>query len=240
MKKIAVCLLALWLAMTLIACDPSNGGNDDTTAGGDTIAAGTTDGVGTTDQNPSAESGIGSVMTPNFGEILGGTAGSDTVWGKTDAATKAAIIESGRAQGVEVSFAADGTMTVRDTNTGNTVIQRPDGTWSISDDAGNQTQIGGAWPENDLTKLIPKPSFALSAAGGNDGEFSVMFVDVALEDVKAYAEEVKAAGFTLEPESMDMSTDEGAYFIYAASNADGYRASVFMTGDLAGVSVTAP
>ncbi len=119
-----------------------------------------------------------------------------------------------------MSFGTDGSMTVVDTD-GTTMVQKPDGTWTIKDAEGNEGQVGGDWPNNEFTKLVPKPDFELYAASGDDTFFTVAFTNATIEGIRAYAEKLKAAGFTVDPEVMDTEMMGMTVYNYIASNGKG-------------------
>ena len=73
------------------------------------------------------------------------------------------------------------------------------------------------WPDDEFTRQIPKPDFNLFLANTSGNKFTAVFKGVTLEQIKAYTESVKAAGFTLAPE-----LDEAATYKYKASNGNGY------------------
>ena len=196
MKKILLLLLSVVLVFSLVACrneenpDPSGSENP---------------GVSQSGENNEDQGGENSTVNPediDFAAIMAGNGATDVVWGKQDEATKQAIIADAKKDGVDVSFGTDGSMTVVDTD-GTTMVQKPDGTWVVKDADGGEGQIGGDWPDNEFTKLVPKPDFELYAASGDDTFFTVAFTNATIEGIRAYAEKLKAAGFTVDPEVMD-------------------------------------
>ncbi len=216
MKRLLALLLALMMVFALVACD--EGGNTDDPK----------------DENASTVPNI------DIGSIMNGNGTTDTVWGKQDEATKQQIIAEGKKDGVDISFGADGSMTVVDPESGDTVIQNPDGTWTIKNDDGTIGQYGGEWPENEFTKLLPKPDFSLVGASSNDDEFAVLFQNVTVEQIRDYAEKVKAKGFTAEAELTDQEAMGMVIYSYQAKNADGYSVSVTFTGGAGGLVVQKP
>ena len=226
MKKIAILLLAMMMVFALAAC----GGNDspDPSGSGTGQQGGQTQG-GTENSGNTA---------PNidFGSIMAGNGGTDTVWGQQDAATRQAILDAAKEDGYDASFGADGSLTIKDPESGETYVQKPDGTWTFQSEGGGEAQLGGNWPDNEFTKLVPKPDFEIYASSSDDDIFSAMFLSVTMEQIKAYAEKVKAAGFTIAP----LEEDYTVMFNYSASNSDGYRVSVFIAADTAGISIEKP
>ncbi len=176
----------------------------------------------------------------DFGSIMSGGGSSDVIYGELDEATKQLIIAEAQKDGVEVSFGADGSMTVVDATTGDTIVQKPDGTWVIKGSDGSEGQLGGNWPENEFTKLLPKPDFALLAASTTEYDFSVGFENVTAEQVKDYVERVKANGFTLDAETTDQETMGMEIYMYTAKNEAGYTVTVTFTAGISSVVVEKP
>ncbi len=220
MKKFLALLLALLTILSFAACDAANKSTDESNNADSTEAA--------------------TSKTPNFNEMFAGNGSTDYIWGKQDAVTKQELIAVGKQSGIDISFSADGTMTMYDTASKETIIQKPDGTWVFSDEDGNEAQLGGSWPDNEFTKLLPKPSFSVATAGAEGNEFAVTFADATKDTIKAYTEQIKAKGFTLDPETTDMDMEGTEYYVYTASNADGYTVSVFCTAGMCGLTMTKP
>ena len=82
--------------------------------------------------------------------------------------------------------------------------------------------LSGEWPENEFTAQIPKPSMKVLHSESAEDEFSVAFLNVSAEDIKAYAAELKAAGFTVDPEEEDKEIYGVTMYSYRASNPAGY------------------
>lgn len=223
MKKWFTVLLAVLLVCSLAACGEKP--NDDSlkrpgTSGSDSAQGGNT-------ESPEVD----------FGAILAGNGGTDTVYGKQDAAAKQRIIDAGKEEGLDVSFGADGSMTVKDED-GTEIVQKADGTWTVKTAEGGEGQLGGDWPDNEFTKLVPKPDFALTAANTTAEEFTVAFSDATVEQMRAYTEKVKAAGFTADAETEDQELMGMVIYTYSASNASGYRIEIFSTSGTSGLTIS--
>ena len=202
MKKLFVLLLALMMVFSLAACD-----ND------------------SSDASRNDDQGGADIENIDFAAIMSGNGGTDVVWGKQDAATKQAIIDEARKDGVDISFGADGSMTVVDTD-GTTVVQKPDGTWVIKDADGGEGQLGGDWPNNEFTVLVPKPDFELFGASTEAESFTVVFTNASIEQLKDYAAKVKAAGFDINEEVEDQELMGVVIYSFTAENADGYTVEI--------------
>ena len=219
MKKILLLLLSVVLVFSLVAC-----GNEETP----NPSGSENPGVSQSGENNEDQGGENSTVNPediDFAAIMAGNGATDVVWGKQDEATKQAIIADAKKDGVDVSFGADGSMTVVDTD-GTTMVQKPDGTWTIKDAEGNEGQVGGDWPDNEFTKLVPKPDFELYAASGDDTFFTVAFTNATIEGIRAYAEKLKAAGFNINEEVEDQEVMGMVIYSFTAENADGYTIEI--------------
>ena len=217
MKKLIALLLALVMVFALAACDSGDAPNNDDPLNRDP-------GTSQTDDN----GGENNAVNPediDFAAIMAGNGATDVVWGKQDEATKQAIIADAKKDGVDVSFGADGSMTVVDTD-GTTMVQKPDGTWTIKDAEGNEGQVGGDWPDNEFTNLVPKPDFELFAANTETGSFSVAFTSATIEQIRDYAANVKAAGFNINEEVEDQEVMGMVIYSFTAENADGYTVEI--------------
>ncbi len=229
MKKLCILALSLLMLLMPVACDS---GDADTSDGGDT----------TPKNETPATTPSGNVQVPeiDLGSILTGNGATDYIWGKQDEATKQAIIAEGKKDGVDISFGADGSMTVVDSATGDIIIQNPDGTWQVKDAEGNVGQLGNGWPDNDFTKLLPRPSFAVLAANTSDIDFTVAFGEATVEQIRTYVEEVKAKGFTVDAEVADEENMGMTIYSFTAKNADGYMVNIFYAVGTSGLTMEKP
>ena len=235
LTKLLALLLALTLVFTLAAC--GNGNNDDPSGSqqGTNAPLNREDDTSSTDN----QGGENSTVNPediDFAAIMAGNGATDVVWGKQGEATKQAIIADAKKDGVDVSFGTDGSMTVVDTD-GTTMVQKPDGAWVVKDADGGEGQIGGDWPDNEFTKLVPKPSFELYAAAVDGDTFSVLFTNATIEQLKAYADQVKAAGFNLNEELTDQNVMGMVIYTFSAENADGYSVEIFSASGSSGMRI---
>ncbi len=216
MKKITAILLVLLLAFSLAACGGDKQPNNDDPLNRDDPS---------TSQTQSGENNGDTSGAPDvdFNEIMGGA--TDTVWGKQDEATKQQIISEAKADGYDVTFGADGSMTLVNPTTGETVIQNSDGTWTFDDGEGSG-QLGGSWPDNEFTKLIPNPGFDMLMTSTEGNDFTAAFSNTTVEQLREYTEKVKAAGFTIDAETMDEDAGGMVIYTYTAKNAQGYTIQI--------------
>ena len=234
MKKLIALLLALVMVFALAACDSGDDPNNDDPLNRD---PGTSQNGG--ENNNGTQGGTqGGATSGDVGSMISGIGSSTALYSDMDAASKQAFIAEGARQGLDISFGADGSTTIVDTTDGTTLIQKPDGNWVFSDGQGGEGQIGGNWPDNEYTKLVPKPSFELYAAVIEDETFSVMFTNATIEQIKAYAEQVKAAGFNLNEELTDENVMGMVIYSFAAENADGYSVEIFSASGTTGLRIS--
>ena len=231
MKKILLLLLSVVLVFSIVAC--GNEENPDPSGSENPV-------VSQSGENNEDQGGENSTVNPediDFAAIMAGNGATEVIWGKQDEATKQAIIADAKKDGVDVSFGADGSMTVVDTD-GTTMIQNPDGTWKIKDADGNEGQVGGDWPDNEFTKLVPKPEFEFLAANTDANSFSVVFTSATIEQIKDYATKLKAAGFNINEEVEDQEMMGMVIYSFTAENADGYTVSLTFASDNSGLEIS--
>ena len=161
MKRLLTILLSGLLILSLAAC----GGGGGEQSGNDPL---TRDDGGTQQTQGGTENSGNTAPDIDFGAIMAGNGATDTVWGQQDAATRQAILDAAKEDGLDASFGADGSLTIKDPESGETYVQKPDGTWTFQSEDGGEAQLGGNWPDNEFTKLLPKPGFALMAANTDD------------------------------------------------------------------------
>ena len=231
MKKQIFGILALIVSITLlislVSCRNESSDNVD-----DDAPLVRDDSTGSTS---APENNAGNV--PDFSAIMAGKGATDTVWGKQDAATRQSIVDSAKEGGYDVSFGADGSMTITDTD-GTVIVQQPDGTWVMKDADGQTAQLGGNWPDNEFTRLVPKPGFKLAGASTSEDEFSAAFQSVDVDQIKAYAEQVKASGFTVDAEEEDQNFYGIVVYTYLAYNADGYCVEITFANGTSGITIS--
>ena len=222
--KLLALLLTLTLVFTLAAC--GNGNNDDPSGSqqGTNAPLNREDDTSSTD-NQGGENNPSNAGNIDIGSIMSGNGSTDTVYGQLDEASKQQIISDLESEGYDVSFGTDGSMTIVDPD-GTTMVQKPDGTWVVKDDEGGEGQLGGDWPDNEFTKLIPKPDFELFGANTETDSFSAAFMSATIEQIKDYAAKVKAAGFNINEEVEDQEVMGMVIYSFTAENADGYTVEI--------------
>lgn len=172
------------------------------------------------DDSSSDDTGENSISDEDIQDVINSyEEGWDIDWSGYTEAEKAAIKAAAAAEGVNIEYINDGGI-------------------AYSDDEGTY-QYGGEWPENEFTKLIPKPETGeLFGASTTDTEFSVVLTGATIDEMKAYAEKVKAAGFTIDPEVVDEEAMGFAVYTYSASNSTGYYITVGTAMGINSITIT--
>ena len=235
-SKLFALLLALTLVFSLAAC--GNGNNNDPSGSqqGTNTPLNREDDTSSTD-NQGGENNSSNAGNIDIGSIMSGNGSTDTIYGQLDEASKQQIISDLAKDGYEASFGADGSMTIVDPD-GTTMVQKPDGTWVVKDADGGEGQIGGDWPDNEFTKLIPKPDFELFAANTETDSFTVAFKSATVEQIRAYAAKVKAAGFNINEEVEDQEMMGMVIYSFTAENADGYTIEITSANGTSSITIS--
>ena len=66
------------------------------------------------------------------------------------------------------------------------------------------------------------------------------FSDASIEQMREYAEQVKAAGFDQNITTEDQEVMGMVIYSFSASNADGYTVEIFSASGTSGITITAP
>ena len=240
LTKLLALLLTLTLVFTLAACGNSNNNDPSGSQQGTNAPLNREDDTSSTENQGGTQSGNNdpsNVGDIDIGSIMSGNGSTDTIYGQLDEASKQQIISDLAKDGYEASFGADGSMTIVDPD-GTTMVQKPDGTWVVKDADGGEGQIGGDWPDNEFTKLVPKPDFELFAANTETDSFSVAFMSATIEQIKDYAAKVKAAGFNINEEVEDQEVMGMVIYSFTAENADGYTVEITSANGTSSISIS--
>ena len=97
---------------------------------------------------------------------------------------------------------------------------------------------GGNWPENEYTKQVPMPDLDMIMNSTENREFTAVFAGATMDAVKAYVEQVKAAGFTIGADTEEMKMMGMEIYSYTAKNADGYHIEVAMASGMMTVTIS--
>ena len=240
LTKLLALLLTLTLVFTLAAC--GNGNNDDSSGSqqGTNAPLNREDDTSSTENQGGTQSGNNdpsNVGDIDIGSIMSGNGSTDTIYGQLDEASKQQIISDLAKDGYEASFGADGSMTIVDPD-GTTMVQKADGTWVVKDEDGGEGQIGGDWPDNEFTKLIPKPDFELFAANTETDSFAVAFKSATVEQIGDYVTKEKATGFNIDEEVEDQEMMGMVIYSFTAENADGYTIEITSANGTSSITIS--
>ena len=240
LTKLLALLLALTLVFTLAACGNGEGDDPSGSQQGTNAPLNREDDTSSTENQGGTQSGNNNpsnVGDIDIGSIMSGNGSTDTVYGQLDEASKQQIISDLESEGYDVSFGTDGSMTIVDPD-GTTMAQKPDGNWVVKDADGGEGQLGGDWPDNEFTKLIPKPDFELFATNTETDSFSVAFMSATIEQIKDYAAKVKAAGFNINEEVEDQEIMGMVIYSFTAENADGYTIEITSANGTSSITIS--
>jgi len=142
------------------------------------------------------------------------------------AAEQAALRASVEAEGGTVSFAPDGSFTVKSPEGGSFTLS-PDGSMTGVDDdgqsIGSDTLHSGVWPSGAFARAVPDPGFPIATQFEDESGLELMFDGVTLEQAKAYGAQLRSAGYTVEVDEFEEPT-LGMYR-FSGQNADGLCAN---------------
>ena len=94
-------------------------------------------------------------------------------------------------------------------------------------ETGDNPSILNEWPDNDITKQVPKPPFANPMIVADDDSITVMQISSNLEEAKSYAKQLKNSGFDID---VSENTNEVAgYSIYTFTAVNHKGLSVSLT-----------
>lgn len=134
-------------------------------------------------------------------------------------------------KGDTITFTEEGE-TISITSSGDTIYIES------SDGESGELSFGGDWPENEFTRLLPKPDMGLAMAAVAEGEFTVVFTDATIDKLKDYVKDLKRHGFD------DVDTEEEiamfgmSMYTFIAENKKGYRVEITSAMGINGMIVT--
>lgn len=210
MKKITWIVLSLLLAISLAACGGNSPSKDAETRPADNTPLTRTEQEITSDATEPLSTDNSSMSLEDF--LRGANRNSMT-------AEQIAALEADAAQnGYEIQWQADGSLVIVDD--------------------GNTTSLNGNWPDNAYTKGIPAPDFDILATSDDGSTFTAVFGEVTKEQVAAYAEALKEAGFTVDAETTDQDIAGMVMYYYAAGHADGRLAELVFSGAQSALTIS--
>ena len=119
------------------------------------------------------------------------------------------------------------------------------GSKKASDGTTNTKEVvSSKWPDTEHTKQVPKPE-GITIVGNQpiDNVYTVghtiVISDCSVATAKAYAEQLKKAGFTIPGSgSKDgVVEDDGKTFSFAMENSDGVYVNIYTNGTNGGISI---
>ncbi len=158
----------------------------------------------------------------DINDILSGNLAENIIYGEMDAASKQQMIADAQEMGVEISFGADGSTTVREPD-GTMLVQHPDGSWTVTDPQGGVTEVVSGWPDNEFTAVVPKPDIPITTTAVEGNAFFAVLAPEGIDDVRVYANALKEAGFTVNEQVEDTEMSGIVIYSFSASNASGYH-----------------
>jgi len=151
---------------------------------------------------------------------------------------KRELARIGGEYGVEIDFRNDGSIML--TNEDGFVIRiNPDGTWVFNDvdSDGFEFRQGGNFPINNLTRLIPIPSFTIDVFMGDDEyEYTLLSYDVTLSQIQDYIEQVRNKGFTINVEKRNSAR----MFRFVADDSNGNTVEIMHSDNKATITIQRP
>ena len=97
------------------------------------------------------------------------------------------------------------------------------------------------WPKNGLAKKLPEPEFGqLAGVTDSPDEFCAAYAEVTQDDLRAYVEQIKNAGFTIDAALSDKDYMGIKMYSYSAENEDGLIFAISGTAGTCTITLTEP
>lgn len=214
MKKILALGMAIVIAASFSAC----GGTKDETEKDQTKAPETT-----AAETLSDEEIYEAIKSGELSEVIS----------KYSPEVKEELVNAFREEGCELTFGDDGSTTFIMAD-GSVAIQDASGKWTYKTADGQESVFDTDWPDNEYTQRIPAPEMIVGVSGIDGENFIAMFVDASIDDMAAYAAEIKNSGF--DQNVIEERNDEVYYF--SAGDNDGYLVTLYSDGTNIFLSMT--
>jgi len=91
---------------------------------------------------------------------------------------------------------------------------------------GNDMIFTSQWPDNEFTRLVPKPNFDVTFGSSSETEFFAMAGGATVEQLRAYAKQLERAGFNKDKSVTDESALGISTYSYKAHNGKGYEVEI--------------
>ena len=236
MKKVIATAFILLTCLSLISCAAaSTTGEQSGEQSGEAPSSSTENSKQESVEAPSQgnEESASQQTKIDFSAIMKGNGATNVVYALQDEAFKQSFVAAAQQEGLQVTFGADGTTTIKNAQ-GEEMVQAADGTWSKG------TVTDSYWDESEFTNILPKPSFELISNGTIDNELidGTKVVGVAIAGVanKAqilqYIQQVKNVGFT-----QDVVEKDSVQYEYYAVNDTGYTVHIVHYATHASISI---
>ena len=231
MKKLLITALTVLLTLIMLTACGKKENNNTTSGESGTVNVGSGSETGSEDPTvPPVASG-----NPLAGSDLLTLIGKPGKLSDYNPEKQQSFINEAKAAGGNLEIKEDGSAIYTDKD-GNIAIQNPDGFWEYKDADGKTVPIGANWPDNEFTKLIPKPDFAVNINSNLSYKFSMDMMTATPEQVKAYVEKLKESGFT----DIIANQDEEDLFTFVAKNEAGYELLLSCKTDYKGIIINSP
>ena len=228
MKRFFACLLAFVISFCFVSC----GCSLTLPGSGDPVSRGDE-----TEEEKSPLSDLADLFRDfDLSSLLDGEPSEEIRSALSGSGLSDKVLEALKIVGIEVTFGEDGTATLQD-GFGHKVIANEDGTFMFLSGEGDSRQFGGDWPENEFTRLIPKPDGSLTYSAEKNDSFSVVLSGVSADQVLSYIEAIKGSGFSEDAALEDRDALGMTLISFRASNGNGYGVSISFGAGLLSLSV---
>ena len=97
------------------------------------------------------------------------------------------------------------------------------------------------WPKSGLAKKLPEPEFGqLAGVTDSPDEFCAAYAEVTQDDLRAYVEQIKNAGFTIDAALSDKDYMGIKMYSYSAENEDGLIFAISGTAGTCTITLKEP
>ena len=103
---------------------------------------------------------------------------------------------------------------------------------------GTGEQFGGNWPDNEFTRLVPRPPFDILTSTSDDDSFSAVFRSADTDTLSAYADSLRQAGFNVDESSNSQEMFGISIFSFSASDSGGYSVSLYYTSGSGAITIS--
>lgn len=94
------------------------------------------------------------------------------------------------------------------------------------------SQMLNEWPDNELTRQVPRPDFKDPMIVADSESVTLMAMNSSLDEAKAYASRLRAAGFTRDVNENTQSIAGYTIYSFYAMNSKGYSVSLSFTNGM--------